>query len=239
MAAEFSTSTTPWCFNPPAAPHMGGSWERLIRSVKQNLVELKLSRRPTEEELRNALIEIEGILNARPLTYVPVDDESAPALTPNHWLLGSSEGFKPLISLDNSSIALRHGWHVSQMLANQFWKRWLRDYLPEITRRSKWYEHVKPIEQGDIVMIADPEHPRSCWPKGRVIGVTNRDGQVRQVTVQTAKGVYERPAVKIAVLDVRRNEILVDQQFESSNCGGVLPTPRCQSPPEKNNPADK
>ncbi|XP_062701742.1 uncharacterized protein LOC134285262 [Aedes albopictus] len=177
MAQEFVSSTTSWSFNPPAAPHMGGSWERLVQSVKRTLSELKPSPRPNDEELRNALIEVEGILNARPLTHVPIEDEAAPALTPNHWLLGSSDGTKPWSLLENDSIALRRGWHQSQVLANHFWERWLREYLPEITRRSKWHKKATPIEEGDIVLIVDPELPRSCWPKGRVIGTVNRDGQ--------------------------------------------------------------
>ncbi|XP_039451578.1 uncharacterized protein LOC120430530 [Culex pipiens pallens] len=203
LMQEFTTVETEWRFIPPAAPHMGGSWERLIQTVKRNLEEIVGNRRPNEEELRNALIEVEGVLNARPLTHVPVDAESAPALTPNHFLLGSSNGTKPLTLLDNSAAAVRRGCTLSQVMANQFWRRWIRDYLPEITRRSKWYQNVKPIEVGDIVVIADSNHPRNCWPKGRVIGTVNRDGQVRRATVQTAKGIYERPAVKLAVLDVR------------------------------------
>lgn len=231
MAQEFTASNTSWHFNPPAAPHMGGSWERLVQSVKRTLSELKLSPRPTDEELRNALIEVEGILNARPLTHVPVEDEAAPALTPNHWLLGSSDGSKSWALLDDNSIALRRGWHLSQKFANHFWTRWLREYLPEITRRSKWYKKVPPIVEGDLVLIVDPDSPRNCWPKGRVIGTVNRDGQVRRVTIQTAKGIYERPAVKVAVLDVKSKEELADSEAESANWGGVSSNPSMRNSP--------
>lgn len=204
LMEEFTTSDTVWTFNPPASPHMGGSWERLVQSVKKNLAMMRTTRRPSEEELRNALIEVEGTLNSRPLTHVPIDEVSAPALTPNHFLIGSSDGFKPLTLLDDSAVSLRRCWQISQTMANQFWKRWIRDYLPEITRRTKWHYAVKPIDVGDVVVIVDPDHPRNCWPKGRVIATVNKDGQVRRATVQTAKGVYERPAVKLAVLDVER-----------------------------------
>ncbi|XP_062708679.1 uncharacterized protein LOC134288299 [Aedes albopictus] len=204
LMREFVTSSTAWQFNPPAAPHMGGSWERLIQSVKRNLMEVLHARRPTDEELRNALTEIEGVLNTRPLTHVPIDDEAAPALTPNHFLLGSSDGSKPLSLVDADTAALRRGHPTSQWLANLFWKRWVRDYLPDITRRTKWYEQAKPLQVGDVVVIVDPEHPRSCWPKGRVIGVTSSGRQTRKATVQTLHGIYERPTVKLAVLDVRR-----------------------------------
>ena len=190
---------------------------RLIQSVKRTLSEFQLPRRPTEEELKNALIEVEGILNTRPLTHVPIEDDAAAALTPNHWLLGSSDGFKPWAELDDNSIGLSRGWHLSQQIANQFWKRWVREYLPEITRRSKWHQMVPPIKEGDIALIVDPDSPRNCWPKGRVIGTVNRDGQVRAVTIRTANGVYERPAVKIAVLDVKGKEKLADSEAESAN----------------------
>ncbi|XP_055590637.1 uncharacterized protein LOC129742717 [Uranotaenia lowii] len=136
--------------------------QEFVSSVKRTLVELHLPHRPKEEELRSALVEIEGILNARQLTHVPIEDDAAPALTPNHWLLGSSDGFKPWTELEVNSIALNRGWHLSQQIANHFWKRWLREYLPEITRRSKWHQNVPPIKEGDIVVIVDSDLPRNA-----------------------------------------------------------------------------
>ncbi|XP_065075283.1 uncharacterized protein LOC135699027 [Ochlerotatus camptorhynchus] len=204
---EFTSTEIEWVFNPPLAPHMGGSWERLIRTVKSNLMAVCTTRKPSDEVLRNTLTEIESVVNSRPLTHVPEDDDSAPALTPNHFLLGSSNGTKPLVTSNDCRFALKQNWCTSQILANLFWKRWVTDYLPEITRRSKWFQSTKPIATGDVVIIVDPKMPRSCWPKGRVINTTaSRDGQVRSVTVKTASGVYERPAAKIAVLDVKRVE---------------------------------
>lgn len=125
-------------------------------------------------------------------------------MTPNHFLLGSSSGSKPLSNLVDSNAVLRQNWLTSQILANQYWKRWLTDYLPEITRRTKWFQRTKPVEVGDVVVIADPKMPRNCWPKGKVIGTrVSSDGQVRSATVKTSSGVYDRPVTKLAVLDVR------------------------------------
>lgn len=213
LMAEFVTEETKWSFNPPASPHMGGSWERLIRSVKKFLqLILPTQRLPTDEVLRSTLIEIENIVNSRPLTYVPVDDEAAPALTPNCFLLGSTNGSKPMVLYDDSSAGLRNTWKTSQMLANVFWRKWLAEYLPEITRRSKWFAPVRPIKVGDIVIVVDPRFPRNCWPKGRVVATKlSKDGQVRSATVQTVSGLYERPAVNLAVLDVGAKESCLDQ----------------------------
>ncbi|XP_062710719.1 uncharacterized protein LOC115269391 [Aedes albopictus] len=203
LKTEFTTPHTTWIFNPPASPHMGGAWERLIRTVKQNLNKLLPSRSLSYEVLENLLIEVENVVNSRPLTSIPVEDDESPVLTPNHFLLGSSNGLRSWVPLDSSPAALKNCWHLSQSLANQFWTQWLRDYLPTITRRTKWFNPVKPIEVGDIVVIVDPSHPRNCWPKGRIISTKcGVDGQVRWATVQTTSGIYERPAVKLAVLDV-------------------------------------
>ncbi|XP_062701549.1 uncharacterized protein LOC134285208 [Aedes albopictus] len=204
LANEFTSSHTRWSFIPPLSPHMGGAWERLIRSVKQNLAVLQPSRLPTDEVLQNAFIEVENIVNSRPLTDIPVDNDDSPVLTPNHFLLGSANGLRSWVPFDDSPVTLRNCYTQSQAMANVFWKRWLRDYLPTITRRTKWFTPVKPITVGDIVIIVDPKLPRNCWPKGRVIATHKApDGQVRRATVQTASGgIYERSAVLLAVLDV-------------------------------------
>ncbi|XP_055623383.1 uncharacterized protein LOC129766811 [Toxorhynchites rutilus septentrionalis] len=103
LMKEFASSGIEWVFNPPLSPHMGGCWERLIRTVKSNLMVVCSSKRSSDEVLRNLLAEVENIVNSRPLTHVPIDEDSAPALTPNHFLLGSSNGSKPLTILDDSS----------------------------------------------------------------------------------------------------------------------------------------
>ncbi|KAK0156275.1 hypothetical protein N1851_000422 [Merluccius polli] len=57
-------------FNPPAAPHFGGVWEREIRSVKSALYATVGAQPVTEEVLHTVLTEVEGILNSKPLGCV-------------------------------------------------------------------------------------------------------------------------------------------------------------------------
>nr|XP_044248764.1 uncharacterized protein LOC123002519 [Drosophila takahashii] len=208
LEREFTGPEMKWKFIPPASPHMGGAWERLVRSVKVALYSILSSARPSDELLRGALMEVEMIVNSRPLTYIPVKDENEEALTPNHFLLGSSSGSKPATEPTVEGMLLKRSWMASQQLADMFWKRWLLEYLPVITRRGKWCHDSKPLEAGDIVYVCDPGNPRSSWPKGRILSVKlSADGQVRSATVKTISGVYVRPATKLAVLSIESNGV--------------------------------
>ena len=70
-------------FNPSHAPHFGGVWGREIRSVKNALKTTIGAQMVTEEVLRTVLIEIEGILNSKPLGYVSSDIADTDPVTPN------------------------------------------------------------------------------------------------------------------------------------------------------------
>ncbi|GBO98363.1 hypothetical protein EVAR_31_1 [Eumeta japonica] len=56
-----------WKFIPPGAPHMGGAWERMIRTIKSSLYAVLKERKPREETLHTLLLEVEHIVNSRPI----------------------------------------------------------------------------------------------------------------------------------------------------------------------------
>ena len=72
---------TDWIFNPPVASHMGGVWERQIRTIRK-----VLSNRLDDESLRTLLCKVEAIMNSRPLMFTWSDPDDLNPLTPNHLL---------------------------------------------------------------------------------------------------------------------------------------------------------
>ena len=59
-----------WEFIPPRAPHRGGCWERVVQLFKKHLAALALGDNVHVETFNTILIQIEGILNRRPLTAI-------------------------------------------------------------------------------------------------------------------------------------------------------------------------
>src|SRR5690348_9347462 len=85
IQSTLSPKSIHWHFIPPSAPHMGGSWERLVQSVKVALAAILRERAPREETLQTLLAEAEFTVNSRPLTCVSSDPDDAEGLTPNHF----------------------------------------------------------------------------------------------------------------------------------------------------------
>ena len=110
-----------WRFIPPRCPSMGGAWERLVGATKKGLESLQLSKTPSDEKLRHGLALVERLLNSRPLTEVPVDEEEEECLTPNHFLVGSSNGLRGIEAERDCDLAENFGrWNE---LVDSFWRR--------------------------------------------------------------------------------------------------------------------
>lgn len=84
-----------WSFNPPAASHHGGVWERLIRSVRYVLNSTLHQQSIDDEGLQTLFCEVEAILNNCPLSTVSSDPYNLEPLTPNHILLLKTQPIMP------------------------------------------------------------------------------------------------------------------------------------------------
>ena len=112
-----------------------------------------------------------------------------------------------LIGQDNAEASLpndvfRGRWGFVQYLAGIFWRRWTREYLTELQKRSKWLIRRKNLSIVELVMLLDENTPRSLWPLGLVIVVSiGRDGLVRSVRLKTRSNELVRPITKVVFLE--------------------------------------
>ena len=78
-----------WKFNLSRAPWWGGQYERLIGIVKQSLYRVTGKALLKLKELKEVLMDVETVLNNRPLSYVE-DDVELQELTPNLMIFGKT-----------------------------------------------------------------------------------------------------------------------------------------------------
>ena len=185
----------------PAAPHMGGVWERLVRSCKKALNVLQ-NQVLTDEVLLTAFAEVEWLVNSHPLTEVSSDVDDLEALTPNHFVIGRGTVNLPPGVFVNREISSHIHCRQAQVVADHNWNRWLREYLPCLITRKKWLQPTANINIGDLVLVFDYAVPRGCWPLGIIVNVfPGHDNIVRSAEVKTKFGVMKRPVTKLALLE--------------------------------------
>jgi uncharacterized protein YwbE len=189
-----------WRFIPPGASHRGGIWERIIRSVKRLLTALISEQTVSDEVLQTSMTEVERILNDRPLVPVYDDPDEPRSLCPSDILLLHPTP-TPLDS--NVSLADRYkrSWRQAQHLANTFWRRWIKEYLPTLQVRHKWTREKRDIREGDLILLVD-NSPRNVWKKGIVERVLDsRDQHPRTVEVRTGNGIVRRDIRTLCLLE--------------------------------------
>ena len=181
---------------------MGGAWERLVGCVKVALRNIVKERLVTDFQLMTLLTEVETIINSRPLTETSDDINDLEALTPNHFLLGRANRHLPMGVFTDHDLCSRKRWRQVQLLADHFWKRFRKEYLPSLTKRVKWNSEQRNSEIGDLVLLADSNAPRGQWKMARIINVfPGEDGVVRVAEIKTEAGILTRPVTKLCLLE--------------------------------------
>ena len=171
-----------WVHTTERAPWRGSIYERLIGSVKYCL-KRTLGRRSFErEELYTILIEVELIVNSRPLT-TQTENEITSVLKPIDFLLPQGSGLivneTSDIDPDDPDFLLTRDKEAAELIRlhksaahriELFWECWLTEYLTSL--REKWRGSEKPKiapRIGQVVIVQEDETPKSCWKIARII----------------------------------------------------------------------
>lgn len=177
-----------WHFTPHVAPHYDGLGEASVKLFKHHFQRVVGDTLFTFEELNTFVIEVEGVLNSRPITSLSSDPNGLLVLTPAHYLIG-----RPITSLPEGDFSVvstnrLSTWKHITTVRQDFWKRWSLEYLYDLQMRAKWVKDGTKIEIGTVVLIKDKNLPCSRWALGRISALhPGDDGIARAATVRSGE----------------------------------------------------
>jgi hypothetical protein len=196
-----------WNLLPDRSPWWGGFYERLVQNVKQALRHA-IGRHPCDyQELGTILVEIEGIVNARPLVPVSDDPNDPPPIKPESFLKPPIVGsHQPKFKTVNQGRNLVETFRLRRRILNEFWDRWSRTYLRSLHpwRSGTAEENVKGPRVGDLVLVENETRGRYQWPFARIESlIKGRDGVCRAAFVRLGSGrILRRPTKKLFPFEV-------------------------------------
>ncbi|XP_063545754.1 uncharacterized protein LOC134753747 [Cydia strobilella] len=186
-------------FIPAYAPNFGGIWEAGVRAAKFHLKRIAGNANLTFEELTTLFVQSEAILNSRPITPLSSDPNDMNPLTPGHFLITRPlTSSVPSLPVTGNPVTR---YKRIELLRQQFWERWRREFMAELQQRVKWKTNQRGIQMGDLVLLKEDNLMPLQWRMGRVIHLYNGpDGVCRVADILTEKGPIKRAVNKMCLL---------------------------------------
>ena len=156
----------------------------------------------TDEELSTIHINVEAVLNSRPITQDAED-----ALTPAHLLCGAKLTALPSTMLPTGNENLKKTHQRTTKIANDFWRRWEKEYLME---PKSFHVLSQPkgksakIRVKNVVLLHEDCRPRHMWKRARVEELkVGRDGDSRTVVLRGVNAtLLVRPIQLVVPLEI-------------------------------------
>ena len=215
---QLSRRGVTWKFIPKRAPWYGGFWERLV-GVTKTAIKKTLGRRHVSlRTLEAIVVEIEAVVNDRPLTFVPSEADDPEPLTPSHLLHGRRITCLPHQMVETDEVLdpsygepnqICRQARVQAAILRDFQKRWCHEYLTSLREFHRTSgRNQQNVQKGDVVIIHD-DVPRVTWRlaviKDLIVG---GDGLVRAATIRTANRTTTRPITKLYPLELNEGRTL-------------------------------
>lgn len=201
IQSEITNQGINFKFIPPYSPHFGGLWESAVKSVKHHLRRILSLTHLTYEEMSTLLIQIEAILNSRPMIPLSSDPTDLPCLTPAHFLIGRTLLTVPQPPLAEANINRLQRYERIEKLKQHFWQRFSHDYITTLQQKVKWQSSSGDLKLGTMVLVKDKSQPPLLWLMGRILKLYPGPDNINRVAdIQTRKGVIQRSYTRICPL---------------------------------------
>ena len=219
-----------WKFITAYSPWKGGVYERLIGLTKQAFRKAIGRRLLTEGEFDSLLVQVEGILNKRPLT--PIDDDTSDVIRPIDFINPRIKMSNPIdIPAQDEYLGqngnrtvekIRKYFQKTEECLNEFWEyshesylQYLRERAELEHRQSKYRIKRTPID-GEVVLLGEENIPRGEWKLARVTEIVkSNDKAVRTVKLRLGGGrECNRPLSHVYPLEIRQEAKTVKEATE-------------------------
>ena len=227
LSETLSKKGVTWRFIPKRAPWYGGFWERLIGLTKSCMKKVLGRTFATLSTIQTIIVEIEGILNDRPLTYISSDIKDPEPLTPAHLLYGRRIVPLPYHNTEKDEVddpdyedecAVIRRAKVQALMLKNFWTRWRSEYLTSLREFHKTTgNNIQQVKAGDVVLVHD-DTPRVNWKYAVIESVIKgNDGLIRAVNIRTSTGKTTRPITKLYPLEVTSHAVTETDESSSDS----------------------
>ena len=173
------------------------------------------------EDLLTILVEIQRVINNRPLTYNYNDVDSEP-LTPNHLIFGRRLD----INYFNENSTLVGMNQFLEKSIERFWKLWSGEYLGSLREQHSYVKNKNHPERdmicvGDVVLVSE-NTPRIKWKYGLVEElIRGKDKKIRGACVliknKDSQNIIRRPINKLYKLESSGSKATVQLKFIDEN----------------------
>ena len=212
---ELRNKEIEWKFTPVKAPRFGAIYERLIGIMKKELAKMTGSVLFTQHDFKQHLIEVEKVMNNRPLTEVGSNE----VITPAHMLHGSQLKYDTqFISLNtdkifnNMIIARKQIPELYRKISEKkkiFWDKFTEQYLETLRfspdRASNRY--AKTPNKGDVCILHDSRYPQYKWQLCLVLDpIKSSDGEIRRCKIKIGEVESERSVEQLYSLELNAEE---------------------------------
>ena len=105
-----------------------------------------------------------GLSNSRPLCALSDDPFITTYLSSGHFLIGEPLTQLPAADYTNIKCNRLTRWQTYQQQLQQFWQRWLSDYLQSLQQRRRWQRTSPNLHPGDLVLLREDNTTPLHWP---------------------------------------------------------------------------
>ena len=193
------------------------------------------------DELNTLLVEVESVINSRPLTYVEDDQDGVSyTLSPSHLINGrrvtntpNDSHFEVISTNESLTRRARHHRHLLRQFTGQWRKTYLlslRERHAQVTKNRKGAD----IAIGDVVILKNDTSNRMFWKLAKVEElVPGKDGNIRAAIIKVSNAdrnprLLKRSVKHLFPLEVNANDDLhriEEPEAEPTSVSPVSDTP--------------